>query len=126
MRRKTSKAAEAWLKKMVVAFVYEHAGSWERPNDPAAGLVLPTKVGLLHVSPYDDWIACQFDDVQAACNHFGVKYGEIFGCHRLSGYTGKWNFHTSDGRSKSMDCVTVLFEGWKREVEQLLVSGAGR
>lgn len=50
-----------------------------------------TTCGVLHISPYDTWIACCFDDVAAAKQHFPPVFG--LGHDRLNPYSGKWNWH---------------------------------
>jgi hypothetical protein len=47
--------------------------------------VLETKCGLLGVSPYDNWVACRFRDVERA------KAGTVSGY--FNPYSGKWNHH---------------------------------
>ena len=46
---------------------------------------LDTVVGTLRVTPYDNWIACCFDDVEAAKQR--VRFGT------LNPWSGKWNWH---------------------------------
>lgn len=47
-------------------------------------LVIPTVVGPLQCTPYADWLACAFDDVQAARARVG--HGT------LNPFSGKWNW----------------------------------
>jgi len=49
------------------------------------GWQLDTIGGLLDIKPYEDWVACRFDDVERANEqiHFG----------QLNRYSGKWNWH---------------------------------
>jgi len=46
---------------------------------------IDTVAGALRVTPYPNWIACRFDDVEAARQrvHFGT----------LNPWSGKWNWH---------------------------------
>ena len=50
---------------------------------------IETKAGTLFVSPYEDWIACRFENVEEAKRLLGNSA-------RLNPYSGKWNFHYSD------------------------------
>lgn len=47
---------------------------------------IETKAGTLFVSPYEDWIACRFENVEEAKRLLGHST-------RLNPYSGKWNFH---------------------------------
>ncbi len=47
-------------------------------------LAIPTVAGLLQCTPYADWLACAFDDVQAA--RAKVGHGT------LNQFSGKWNW----------------------------------
>jgi hypothetical protein len=47
-----------------------------------------TMAGRLHITIYDDWLACRFDDVQSAVVQ--VRNGV------LNPYSGKWNWHGLD------------------------------
>jgi hypothetical protein len=49
------------------------------------GWQLDTIAGVLDIKPYDEWVACYFDDLEAA------KEKIRFGC--LGQYSGKWNWH---------------------------------
>jgi len=51
----------------------------------AYGWQLDTRAGLLELHPYEDWVACRFDDVERA------KATVYFGA--LNPYSGKWNWH---------------------------------
>ena len=49
---------------------------------------ITTRAGLLHVIPRGDWVACRFDDVEAA-KGLGLGY--------FNQYSGKWNHHYDEG-----------------------------
>jgi len=49
---------------------------------------IETKAGNLHLTPYDTWVACRFDDVERARTIVGND-------GRLNRCSGKWNFHFS-------------------------------
>ncbi len=49
------------------------------------GWQLDTIGGLLDIKPYEDWVACRFDDVERA--------SECIGCGQLNHHSGKWNWH---------------------------------
>jgi hypothetical protein len=57
------------------------------PGDQASfyGHVLRTRAGSLWCKPYDNWLACRFDDVARARATVG------HGC--LNPFSGKWNWH---------------------------------
>ncbi len=76
--------------------------------------VLHTKLGPLSVTPYADWIACRFHDVERAAKHFGVTR---LGCDRLNPHSGKWNWHPSKPTYGSID---YLVHAFKAHVEALL------
>jgi hypothetical protein len=63
---------------------------------------LDTPAGLLHISIYEDWVACRFDDVAR-----GTAFSEKCG-HSCNPHTGKWNFHFGDGTAASLAPATVL------------------
>lgn len=47
--------------------------------------VLKTRLGPLHVKAYDDWVACRFENIEAARSALGQG--------RLNRHSGKWNWH---------------------------------
>lgn len=49
---------------------------------------LDTPLGQLWASPYDDWIACRFDNLELAKQHLPHGYDD-----RLNKFSGKWNWH---------------------------------
>lgn len=49
------------------------------------GWQLDTRGGLLEIHPYEDWIACRFDDVELAKTTVSSGY--------LNRYSGKWNWN---------------------------------
>ena len=58
---------------------------------------ISTVCGPMRVTPFFDprstpWIACRFDDVEAAAKHFNVPKEYQWG-HQLNHHSGKWNFH---------------------------------
>ncbi len=46
---------------------------------------LDTRAGQLDIHPFEDWVACRFDDVERARRE--VSHGQ------LNCYSGKWNWH---------------------------------
>ena len=46
---------------------------------------IETIAGAMRVTPYDTWVACRFDDVDAAKQR--VRFGT------LNPWSGKWNWH---------------------------------
>jgi hypothetical protein len=63
-----------------------------KPSTTPVGLLgfpydytLETTLGTLHISPYDNWVACRWDDVpRALAGHPKPA---------MNPYSGKWNFH---------------------------------
>lgn len=60
---------------------------------------IATVCGPLRVTPYfeprsNPWIACKFEDVEAAVKHFDVP-AEVRWQHQLNHHSGKWNFQGS-------------------------------
>jgi hypothetical protein len=53
---------------------------------------LDTPAGLLHLTVYENWVATRFDDVD-----LGRAFTEPTGCNVSNRYSGKWNFHFSEG-----------------------------
>lgn len=110
--KEPSKETVARLRKLVVDYVLAHGGRWYRQGDEATGLILPTVIGILHVAPIRDWIACRWEDVERAREYFGVtRLSE----HRLNPYSGKWNFGCG-----ARLLPEQVFEEWRQEVEPLL------
>ena len=55
---------------------------------------IPTKLGILSIHVFDDWIACRFvGDLEPAKKHWGIK---TINQGRLNPYSGKWNWHWYD------------------------------
>jgi hypothetical protein len=49
------------------------------------GWQIETCAGLLEICPFEDWIACRFDDVDLAKSTVSSGY--------LNRYSGKWNWN---------------------------------
>ena len=58
---------------------------------------IATPAGRLWITIYETWIACRFDDVE-----LGKRFTESCGSS-CNPYTGKWNFHFSEGTVESLD-----------------------
>lgn len=69
------------------------------------GWQIDTPAGLLQISPYEDWVACRFEDVEQA--KAMVYYGQ------LNPYSGKWNWHFARPGPKEV-------EYFKQQIENLL------
>jgi hypothetical protein len=54
-------------------------------EENAYDFVIATKAGPLRCNAHPDWLACRFDDVDAAKKHVQS------GC--LNRFSGKWNWH---------------------------------
>lgn len=74
----------------------------------AYGLQLDTRAGLLELSPYEDWVACRFEDVARA--NVEIHHGQ------LNPYSGKWNWHFDN-----LDAADV--EHFKRQVSSIVEEG---
>jgi hypothetical protein len=85
--QRANKYVTAALRKLGALYVPEYYG-----NDD---LVIKTVAGLLTFHPYGTWVACRFEDVQAARDHFHVGEHETGNRHHLNPYSGKWNWHWS-------------------------------
>jgi hypothetical protein len=59
------------------------------------GWQIDTLGGLLDIKPYDDWVACRFDDVERATAN--VRFGS------LNHYSGKWNWHFLNQAADDVD-----------------------
>lgn len=87
------------------------AGSVEWPLDLVSWrMQLPTILGKLSISVYDDWLACRFEDIDRAVRHFGEG-----GRGLLNPNSGKWNWGCGE-RALAVD----LFERWAQAVTVLL------
>jgi hypothetical protein len=51
----------------------------------AYGWQIDTRAGLLQLSPYEDWVACRFEDVARA--NVEIRHGQ------LNPHSGKWNWY---------------------------------
>lgn len=91
MPRVTKKQQAAYdrFKKEVTTWL-ESVGA-VRSDTPVGVLGLPydyrleTTLGILHVSPNDDWVACRWDDVERALATIGPD--------NMNRHSGKWNHH---------------------------------
>lgn len=54
-------------------------------------LEIPTSAGMLLCSIQEDWLACLFDDVDAAKKHPLLEHN-----HRLNRCSGKWNWEAEE------------------------------
>lgn len=78
---------------------------------------LDTPIGVLWASPYDDWIACCFEDVARAKEHLPHGHAD-----RLNPHSGKWNWH-GDGLDGDGHATQMLNQ-FEREVKMLLAKPA--
>jgi len=70
-------------------------------------MLVATVCGTLRVTPFDDWIALQFKDLELVRNLPGGEYNEI---------SGKWNIHVYNGMKA--DRAAVLRE-FNRRMEKI-------
>jgi hypothetical protein len=104
----------------VIAFL---TGTCKAVVAPDIGMGRPrflfhTKAGILTVTLFFEprstpWIACRFEDVKAACKHFGITLGRGMPNTRLNPHSGKWNFQSTYAPDE-------LVELFKAEVTPLL------
>ena len=94
------------------------------------GFTVQTKLGPMNLIPFDDWVACRFDDVEKAKAHFGISN---IGQGRLNPFSGKWNWHAWDvcphgyqprGGVYPKTVLKTLAETVWREVENLSIKEA--
>jgi hypothetical protein len=71
---------------------------------------LDTKFGQLGITPYGDWVACRFEDVERA--KAGLPHR--FGVDRLNPFSGKWNHHYFDWP------LNEAFADFVREINDIL------
>jgi hypothetical protein len=63
---------------------------------------IDTVAGPLDISPYENWVACRFDDVDRAI-------GKV-GCGGINPNSGKWNFHFTKPVQKDVDFFLAELE----------------
>ena len=90
--------AEERFKAAVTRFIVDLGA---RPGS-SYGHELDTPAGLLRLSVHGTWLATRFDDV-AKGKAFTASCG--LSCNP---YSGKWNFHFSDGRTDELDPDQVI------------------
>lgn len=64
-------------------------------QDGPYGWRIETVAGQLDMTPYEDWIACRFDDV-------GRAVGKV-GSGGINPNSGKWNFHFTKPGQKEVE-----------------------
>lgn len=69
-----------------------------------------TRVGTLLFTPYEGWIACRFENVERAREHFGGGHA------RFNAHNGKWNWHAHP----NPESVELMIQQFQRAVEELL------
>ena len=91
------------FKKAVGEFILSIGGTF----DPAKWYPyeIQTSVGVLSVSPADNWIACRFTDVERAK---AAKINEQSYFASLNPFSGKWNFLVVNGDTNKFDGQTAL------------------
>ena len=63
---------------------------------------LDTVASILRVTPYQNWIAYRFDDVEAARQH--VRFGT------LNPWSGKWTWHFEKPNANDAECFAEQVE----------------
>lgn len=89
-RKATKKALEQKIRKVVTDLCHES-------KDGPYPYVVGTTLGLLWVSPHEDWIACRFEEPE--------KAREVYLCNPFS---GKYNFHSDHCDEDFIDLIESL------------------
>lgn len=82
---KAGQAANAAFTARVTALLVSMGA--EVAAGPRGSLVLQTRAGVLTATPYGDWVAMRFHDVEAARRVLGTDFSG-----RLNPYSGKFNW----------------------------------
>lgn len=101
-RAKRRAAEHKALVALVRDFLALH-GATPDELDPGTAWSVQTALGALRVHVIDDWIACRWDDVEAAKRVFP----HASHLSRLNPYSGKWNFSEGIDR-KAADTFEVF------------------
>jgi hypothetical protein len=80
--------------------------------------VLETKFGLLGIHPYEDWVACRFDDVGRAKAGFFELYGDGFRDY-INPHSGKWN-HWYNGWRDEPDGLTYALDLFSSQLRKVM------
>ena len=111
----------------VEAFIRSIGGKkiGEKPRCPGLEkcgpeFAIQTVAGELTVHPAGDWIACRFQDVEAAKRLLSFWPKEELA--RLNGFSGKWNFTDAQGGRFHAESNLKSF---KRELKPLLPKERG-
>ncbi len=105
--RKARASDRSPLPEMVRAFLTD-LGAVKAPA--LYELRIETACGPLDVTPYAEWVACRFADVERAKARLPHGYAD-----RLNRHTGKWNFHYFGCRD-----VREAFADFTRQVNEVL------
>ncbi len=99
---KAEQANRAWFKVEITRRLLA-LGATAAPNG-TYDYIVATVAGRLHVSVYDNWIACRFEEPERA---------KVTSDTRLNPCSGKWNHHYDDAEFKSRRttrrCVDYFF-----------------
>src|SRR4051812_29276047 len=108
MRRSLTKKEQKQRERfrMLACATIEAAGGSRDPRGQSYEYVMPTLVGPLRLTVYEDWVACRFASpaggTAARC-----------GCNP---HSGKWNFHAATDR----DWLDALLKWLRYELTRLL------
>ncbi len=92
-----------------IAQVLEAAGAQAKNKSWREEWVLKTTVGDLVIIPFEDWIACQFDDPKAASEVLGGNWAG-----RLNTANGKWNWHLSYPKRTEAEHIQIVIDELRR------------
>ena len=102
---KEEKANHEWFKAEIGRRLEAVGATRNRDCDYAHEYAVATVAGNLHVTVYDDWIACRFEEPERAKAAMSDT--------RLNPYSGKWNHHYDaaefKGRRTTRHCVDYFF-----------------
>jgi hypothetical protein len=73
----------------------------------------------LCVRPFDDWIACQWEDVATAKTVLPYRHDD-----RLNPFSGKWNFHYGDAMFKTRELTEICIDDFLSELRPHLLEGS--
>jgi hypothetical protein len=100
--RITKPANRAWFKAEVTRRLLALGAN--RNQGGLYDYTVATVAGILHVTVYDNWIACRFEEPERA---------KAISDTRLNPHSGKWNHHYDDAdftsRRTTQQCVDYFF-----------------
>ncbi len=114
MRKLSKKAIAAWESRFAAAVkkFLDDRNAVLIDDYPHPVFNLKTRAGNLQVTPYNNWLACRFDDEKLA----KTVLGDDDPCRRLNPFSGKWNHHFSFEHDID-DCIRSLEFEFKKVMD---------